>query len=295
MKTAVVLATVLVVVPALAMVTASGMQNGPVRVTKDIAYGTVGARVLTLDLYQPSGVAHPPLLVWVHGGAWRQGDKSTVPPGFAQNGFAVASLDFRLSTEARFPAMVHDIKGAIRFLRANAATYGYRVDRIAIAGDSSGAHLASLVGVSAGVAELEGDVGGHRDQSSAVQAIVSYYGASDLTTILAQSTPFGLGVRKPALDLLLGAQPEAAPDLARLASPVTHVDKMDPPLLLFHGDRDPQMPINQSHELQGAYEAQGLDVAFQVVHGAAHGGDVFYTGLNLKKALAFLTRTLASR
>jgi acetyl esterase/lipase len=262
---------------------------------KDITYATVDGRTLALDLYMPAGVSRPPLLVWVHGGAWRQGSKATLPTGFAQNGLAVASLDFRLSTEARFPAMVHDIKGAIRFLRANTARYGYRSDRMAIGGDSSGGHLASLVGVSAGVKELEGTVGGHLDQSSAVQAIVSYYGASNLTTILAQSTPFGLGVRKPALDLLLGAQPEDVPELARLASPVFHVDKTDPPLLLFHGDQDPQMPINQSHELQGAYEALGLDVTFIVVHGAAHGGDAFYTGLNLKHALGFLARTLGSR
>lgn len=262
------------------------------RVTKDIPYATVGTRTLTLDLHMPDGVAHPPLLVWVHGGAWRQGTKDSPPLGFVENGVAIAALDFRLSTEARFPAMVHDIKGAIRFLRAEAGRYGYQADRIAIGGDSSGGHLAALVGVTAGVAALEGDVGGHAGTSSAVQAIVDYYGASNLTTILAQSTPFGLGVRKPALDLLLGAQPDAVSELARLASPVFHVDAGDPPLLLFHGDQDPQMPINQAHELQGAYEAAHLDVTFVVVHGSAHGGQAFYTGINLKKALSFVQRVI---
>jgi acetyl esterase/lipase len=275
-------------------VSASTGQEGPgaASSTKDIVYATVDGRTLALDLYMPAGVSHPPLLVWVQGGAWRQGSKASAPMGFVEQGFAVASLDFRQSTDAKFPAMVHDIKGAIRFLRAEAPAYGYRGDRIAIGGDSSGGHLAALVGVTAGVAALEGTVGGHLDRSSGVQAIVDYDGASDLTTILLQSTPFGLGVRKPALDLLLGAQPEDVKPIAELASPVFHVDASDPPLLLFHGDRDPQMPINQSHELQGAYERLHLDVSFVVVHGLAHGGRAFYTGENLARAVAFLHRTL---
>lgn len=146
--------------------------------------------------------------MWVHGGAWRQGTKATYPTRMVPKGIAVASLDFRLSTEARFPAMVHDIKAAIRFLRANATRYGYRGDRLVIGGDSSGGHLATLVGVTAGVPELEGVVGEFRGVSSAVQGIIDYYGATNLTSILTQSTPFGLGVREPALDLLLGGQPD---------------------------------------------------------------------------------------
>ncbi|MEO8482851.1 MAG: alpha/beta hydrolase [Acidobacteriota bacterium] len=274
---------------------AEGAQTPAPRTIKDITYATVDGRPLGLDLYLPAGVSKPSLLVWVHGGAWRSGSKSSVPSGLTQSGFAVASLDFRQSTDARFPAMVHDIKGAIRFLRANAATYGYGTTRIAIGGDSSGGHLAVLVGVTSGVAELEGTVGGNAGQSSAVQAILDYYGATDLTTILAQSTPFGLGVRQPALDLLLGAQPENVKPLAELASPVLHIDAKDPPLLIFHGDRDPQMPINQSHELQGAYEKMNLDVAFVVVHGSAHGGQAFYTNANLERAVAFLKRTIGTQ
>lgn len=261
------------------------------REIRDITYATVDGKALQLDLYLPAGVNAPPLLVWIHGGAWRQGSRTSVRREFVDNGFATAAVSYRLSTEARFPAMVHDIKAAVRFLRARAADYGYRADRIAIAGDSAGAHLAALVGVSNGVTALEGTVGDHLDQSSNTQTIVDYYGASNLTTILAQSTPFGLDVRVPALDLLLGAQPDKVPDLARLASVVTHVDASDPPLLIFHGDRDPQMPINQSHELHGAYTALGLDVDFVVLHGAAHGGNEFYSGAHLDRALAFLRRT----
>ena len=263
-----------------------------VRTFKDVAYATVDGKNLGLDLYMPAGVTKPALLVWVHGGAWRSGTKANPPMAFVENGFAMASLDFRQSGEARFPANVHDIKAAIRFLRGRASEYGYRVDRIAIGGASSGAHLAALVGVTNGNKELEGTEGGYMNQSSDVAAILDYYGASNLTTILAQSTPFGVNMRRPALELLLGATPDQVPRLAELASPVVHVDRGDPPLLIFHGDQDPQMPINQSHELQGAYEKIGLDVYFDVVHGAAHGGNQFFAADRVSRAVAFLRRTI---
>jgi acetyl esterase/lipase len=259
---------------------------------KDVVYATVAGKDLKLDVYMPAGVTAPRLLVWVHGGAWRSGTKENVPKIFAEKGFAIASLDFRQSTEARFPAAVHDIKAAIRFLRAKAAEYGYRNERIAIGGSSSGGHLAALVGVTNGHKELEGTLGKYLDQSSDVSAIVDYFGATNLATILSQSTPHGLSVRKPALELLLGALPDSVKMLAQLASPVSHVDKNDPPLLIIHGDQDPQMPINQSHELEGQYRKLNLDVYFDVVHGAAHGGDIFFSGDHLQLALTFLQRTL---
>ena len=258
----------------------------------DVVYATVDGKDLLLDLYMPQGVERPPLVVWVHGGMWRVGSKRQVPTFFVENGFATASLDFRQTTEAPFPAAVQDIKAAIRFLRGHAREYGYSTDKIAIAGASSGAHYAQLLGVTAGDPALEGRLGDHLDESSRVDAIVSYYGASNLTTILAQSTPFGLGIREPALELLLGALPDHATELAELASPVFHVDRGDPPLLLFHGDQDPQMPINQSHEIEGAHERMGLDVAFHVLHGSVHGGDEFYDGANASAAVAFLRRTI---
>jgi acetyl esterase/lipase len=263
-----------------------------VREYKDVVYAAVDGKQLRLDIHMPAGVQKPPLLVWVHGGAWRSGSKERIPLEFVQNGIATASLDFRQSTEARFPAAVHDIKAAIRFLRAKAVEYGYRTDRIAIAGSSSGGHLAALVGVTNGHKELEGTVGNYLNHSSDVQAILVYYGASNLMTILAQSTPHGLNVRRPALELLLGSLPENNKELAELASPVTHVDRDDPPLLLFHGDQDPQMPINQSHELHGVYKQKGLDVQLVVVHGAGHGGSLFFAPEQKDLALAFLRRTL---
>jgi acetyl esterase/lipase len=260
---------------------------------KDIVYGTVDGVDFGLDVYVPTNVDNPPLVIQVHGGAWSGGSKDGgVPMQFVENGFAVASLDFHSSNDAQFPAMVHDIKGAIRYLRDHAGDFGYNSEQFAITGASSGAHLAALVGVTNGHKELEGTVGGHLDTSSDVQAIISYFGASDLTTILSQSTPRGLGVREPALERLLGMLPEHNQALAELASPVYHVDADDPPLLLFHGDRDFQMPINQSIQLQGAYEILGLDVHFDPVHGAAHGGPLFFDEDHLPPALEFLRRTV---
>ncbi len=208
--------------------------------------------------------------------------------GLASEGYAIASVDYRLSREGRFPAQVHDIKSAIRFLRDEQNQHGYDARKITIAGSSAGAHLAALVGVSNGNPALEAAVGGHLTRSSDVHAIISYFGASNLLTILPQSTPRGLGVRIPALQLLLGAQPQEDAKLARQASPVFHVDASDPPLLLLHGDQDSQMPINQSHELHGRYKNLGLPVSFHVVHGAGHGGSGSYDEQGTGVVLAFL-------
>lgn len=258
----------------------------------DLEYAEVGGQPLKLDLYQPSA-PHAPLLVWLHGGRWEVGSKERMPLGaLVEHGYAIASLDFRPASRAPFPGQVHDIKAALRFLRARAADYGYDAARIGILGESSGGHLAALVGTTNGHAELEGGLGEHLGVSSEVHAIVSYFGASDLLTILSQSTPYGLGIREPALKTLLGALPTENEALARLASPVFQVDAHDPPLLLLHGDQDPQMPINQSHELEGAYERAGLDAKLIVVHGAGHGGGAFFDSERTKVVAAFLDEHL---
>ncbi|MFN3651134.1 MAG: alpha/beta hydrolase fold domain-containing protein [Armatimonadota bacterium] len=277
----------------------TGSRAGPVqtgseaRAVSDLEYARVGDHALALDLHLPKGAARPPLIVWVHGGAWRSGSRKQMPlGGLVERGYAVASVDYRLSPVARFPAQVHDLKAAIRYLRARQGELGIDASRIAIAGNSAGGHLAALVGVTSGHRELEGEVGEHRGQSSDVQAIVSLYGMSNLTTILAQSTPHGLNVRIPALQLLLGGGPEEQPELARLASPVFHVDAADPPLLQLHGDQDPQAPINQAHELQGRYEAVKRPCRLVVLHGAGHGGEVFTDAERCDLMAAFLKKHL---
>ena len=258
----------------------------------DVEYARAEGQPLLLDLYLPR-TEGATLLVWVHGGAWQRGSKADMPlAALVERGYAIASVEFRQATAARFPAQLHDIKAAIRFLRARAGEYGYDAERVGVLGASSGGHLAALVGATSGDAELEGEIGAHRGESSAVQAAVSFFGASNLTTILKQSTPLGLRVREPALQLLLGDAPDQAVAVAELASPVFHVDANDPPLLLLHGDQDPQMPINQAHELDGAYSALGHDVRLVVVHGAAHGGAQFFDAERLALVEEFLARTL---
>jgi len=258
----------------------------------DIEYAKVGELSLKLDLHRPQ-MENPALIVYVHGGGWRAGSKQDVPIGkLLDKGFAIASVDYRLSPQAAFPAQVHDIKAAIRFLRANAGVFHINTSKIAIIGSSAGGHLAALVGVTNGNKELEGKVGEHLDQSSDVQVIVSYYGASNLETILSQSTPKGLEYRIPALKLLLGDTPDKKPELAKLASPVAHLDKKDPPLLLIHGDADPQMPPQQSQELAKAYEALGLPVTLIVMPGSKHGGKEFYDDERTAIVAKFLDKVL---
>lgn len=256
---------------------------------KDVEYAAVGDVALKLDIYRPQEAKNAPLVIWVHGGAWRAGSKNRVPVArLLDHGFAIASVDYRLSPVASFPAQVHDIKAAIRFLRTHADRFHFDSKRFVVAGSSAGGHLAALVGVTNGVVELEGNVGDHVGESSDVQGVVSFYGAANLQSILSQSTPHGLSVRVPALELLLGGQPDQKAELAKLASPVAHVDVSDPPLLLIHGDQDPQMPINQAHELHGKYKQLGLSVEFEVVHGGAHGGKGFFEKNMLDRVAEYL-------
>ncbi len=275
----------------------------------DIVYAERDQEPQLLDLYLPQGQTDPaPLVVWVHGGAWRAGSKARVPiTQLLERGLAIASVDYRLSGVAPFPAQAHDINDAIDYLYRHADELGLDPKRFAIAGSSAGGHLAALVGVSHGVAALSAPTPQELATNSKLpkrtspdpktpqlKAIVSFFGASNLQTILQQSTPHGLSVRVPALQLLLRGQPDQNPKLAQLASPVSHVDSNDPPLLLLHGDQDPQMPINQSHELEGAYRKAGCPVQFDVVHGGAHGGKKFFTETQLNRVAKFINAAFAN-
>lgn len=264
------------------------------REIKDIEYARISGKSLALDLYLPQDMTGAPLVVWIPGGAWQFGSKQKVWPSLVAHGFALASIDIRQAPAANVLAQVHDIKAAIRFLRANAKEYGYRGDRIAVWGMSSGGHLAALVGTSNGNQQLEGAVGNYANEDSSVQAIVDFYGPTNLLTILPQSTPHGLSVRVPALKALLGKPVEdpSVRDLAMLASPEAQVDKSDPPLLIMHGVQDNQVPVNQSLELQGAYQALGLDVELHLVQGVGHMDQVYYNPDYTALLAAFLHRVL---
>src|SRR5688572_3794564 len=274
------------------LVTIVSLAQSDKLVIKDVVYAEADGGKLLLDIYKPSSNNNPYLIVWVHGGAWHSGSKEAPPLSFVGSGYALASVDYRLSVDARFPAQIHDIKAAIRYLRANATKYGFRPDKIIIAGSSAGAHLAALTGVTNNDKDMEGNVGQYTTTSSAVQAILDYYGPTNFTTILKQSTPHGVSVRGPAMALLLGKTVDNIQDMARKASPVFQVDANDPPLLIFHGDQDIQVPINQSHELVGAYKSHNLKVQMEVVYGAGHSDTPYFEPKYLQIAQAFLLEAL---
>ena len=253
----------------------------------DLTYAVAGDRTLRVDLYMPEA-DNPPLIVWVHGGAWHSGSKENPPLGLLEHGYALASIDYRLSNEAPFPAQMHDIKASIRFLRAHADRYGYQSDAIYLWGSSAGGHLVALAGVTNGVEVLEGDLGEHIDQTSDIQGVINYFGPTNFLTILSQSTPHGLSVRAPALALLLGKPLDQAEDLARLASPVFHVGAGDPPMMIVHGDQDVQVPVNQSLELYAAYQKEGLRSTLEILPGAGHGGPDYFQPAFIEKVATFL-------
>jgi len=263
----------------------------------DLPYANTGQRDLLLDLYLPplpDSAAAPPLVVWLHGGAWRTGDRGTPPTGLIGQGYALASVDFRNSPEAPFPAQMHDIKAAIRFLRANSAKYGYDGSRIVLWGYSSGGHLAALAGTSVFDPELEGTLGNHPEVSSEVQAIVTIAAPTNLLTIIKQSTPHGVNVRTAALRDLFGMaldDPKLA-EWLRLASPVLHVSALCPPLLLFHGLQDIQVPVNQALELEQAYRRFGLEVETSWLLEADHVSGEYFTPQYTRVMTDFLKRVL---
>jgi acetyl esterase/lipase len=235
-------------------------------VVSDVQYCTGGGAALLMDVFLPKQrVATPtPAVLWIHGGGWEHGDKSARSGAefLAAAGFVTASLSYRLSGAAPFPAAIQDCKCAIRFLRANAARYGIDAERIGVAGSSAGGHLAELVATAGERAGLEGD-GGWPGVSSRVQAAASYYGVSDLTAEFPADTV-------PYLVKFLGGALSQKPGLYRRASPIFYVARGDPPLLLVHGTNDDGVPVEQSVRMTEAYRQAGLPVEFIQVQNAGH-------------------------
>ena len=252
----------------------------PVRVPQgaqahaDLEYARVGDRRLLLDLYVPprKGADKLPVIVWVHGGGWRGGDKSNVRAiPLTEAGYAVASVGYRLSQEAIFPAQIHDCKAAVRWLRANADQYGLDAAKIGAWGSSAGGHLVALLGASSDVKELDGTLGQHLDQSSRVQAVCDFFGPADFLAIVEAAGGAETRAAESPVTLLLGGPVAQRKDLARQAGPVTHVSKDDPPFLILHGDRDRLVPLDQSRRLHDALRKAGVESTLYVVQGAGHG------------------------
>ena len=259
-----------------------------VTTTQDLIYARSPQGELHLDLYLPQNAKKDFLIIWVHGGAWKSGDKMNPPKTLVDQGYAMASINYRLSTEAIFPAQIHDIKAAIRYLRANAKSFGLSAKNVILWGSSAGGHLVALAGLSNGDKYLEGVLGNYQSFSSDVQGIIDFYGPTNLESILDQSTPHGLEVRIPALQLLYGADPLTSKDIAKKCSPIQYVDADDPAIFIAHGDQDNQVPINQSIELFGKCKKSDLNVVLEFVYGNGHGGYGFESNEMTQKLTQFI-------
>jgi acetyl esterase/lipase len=240
---------------------------------RDLAYVSGGHPRQVLDLYLPDLGHATPLIVWIHGGAFRMGSKEDrIPFEMLEQGYAIASLNYRLSQHARFPAQIEDCKAAVRWLRAHADTYTLDPSRFASWGESAGGHLAAMLGTTGHEAALE--VGEHLEHSSQVQAVLDFFGPTDFLQMDAQRLPEGMvhdTADSPESELVGGPIQERPAEVAR-ANPVTYVTADAPPFLIVHGDRDPLVPYHQSTLLADALRAAGVAVTFYTVVGAGHGG-----------------------
>jgi len=243
------------------------------RFHRDLSYVENGHERHRLDLYLPDESAEGvPLIIWIHGGGWQNGSKENALPvrqGWTERGYAVASLNYRLSGHAIFPAQIEDCKAAVRWLRANADQYGLDPDRFGVWGSSAGGHLAALVGTSGNIDSF--DIGGNLDQSGRVQAVCSYFGPTDFAAFVA--TPGYESHARPDSPegRLLGGAVRDRLELAARANPIIYVDEEAPPFLIVHGDLDPVVPIQQSELLYEALREAGGGPRFHTVRGAGHG------------------------
>lgn len=263
-----------------------------VTIESGLEFATVGGTTLALDLYRALP-ADAPVVLYVHGGGWRSGDKADAGAErlapLAAHGVTVASVDYRLVPGAAFPDQLHDLKGAVRWLRAYGPRLGLRRDRLGVWGASAGAYLGSLLALTAGDDQFEGAVGGNLDQSSEVQAVVHWFGQSDLVVsgsrsdLEARLLPFAF----EAGLLGVGSVVEAA-DRARDLSLLTRVSPQAPPFLIAHGDRDHVVAPSEGEALHHALSRAGADTQFILLGGAGHEGPEFNRPATLAMTAAWL-------
>ncbi len=243
-----------------------------VTVHRDLIYGRVGQRELPLDLYLPADTSSPvPVVIWVHGGAWRGGGKGN--GGRARNmttrGFAVVDVEYRLSGEALFPAQIEDCKTAVRWVRAHAKKYNLDPDRIGAWGSSAGGHLVAMMGLTHDEGVFE--TADHSQYSSAVQVVCNWFGPTDFLRM----NDFEGRIDHDAADSpesqLIGGPIQKNVEKVAAANPITYVSKDDPPMLIMHGEKDLSVPYNQSELLYAAMQKAGLDVTLYKVVNAGHG------------------------
>lgn len=246
-----------------------------------------------LDIYLPANAKGKlPLVIFVHGGGWLVNDKyadigymrNTVSE-IVSNGFALASIDYRFATQAVFPAQIQDCNRAVSFLIDNAEKYGFDKNRVAVMGFSAGGHLASMMGLSKNNS-IESFFMPGTNRSFSFKAVVDFYGPAELILFPGNNDP------KSPESLLIGATPLARPDLARAASPVTYVDKDDPPFLIIHGEKDDLVSIKQSQLLSSWLNVAGVQNELIVVKDAPHFGVMFDTDDVRSKVISFVKKQL---
>ena len=264
-----------------------------IKITKDIEFAVVNNQSLKLDLYQPKKPKGSLLVVWIHGGGWRKGTKDRCYIDWLpEHGYTVASISYRYSSVAKFPAQLHDCKGAVRWLRANAEKYGYNPKKIFVAGSSAGGHLTALMATTSENKELEGAVGGNLKFSSVIQGAVVYYGATDFI-LRSKTQPSRANAKGSVVYDLLGGGAHEKIKAAKLASACYHVSKNDAPLLIFHGSKDKTVLIDQSETIKLKYDKVGVLAEFYTIKEAGHGGQIYYNGENAKRLLRFLKKRAA--
>jgi acetyl esterase/lipase len=269
----------------------------------DIAYAQ-SSDAQKMDIFLPENAKDKnPLVVFVHGGAFLFGDKADkqVTPALEllKHGYALVSINYRLSGEAHFPAQIQDVKAAIRFLRANAAKYKLATDKIAIWGGSAGGYLSALAGVSGDVAALDDPNLGNAEQSSRVQAVIDWFGPINFLTMDANLRESGKG--KPDHDgaespesRLWGKPIQEIPDLVKTANPETYLSSDDAVFFLQHGSEDKLVPTQQSgHFAEMLTAILGKEkVIYEILQGANHGDPAFETPENMAKVLIFLDKNI---
>ena len=260
-----------------------------VRYEQDIEFGRGGDTPLHLDIARPENAAKPaPCIVFIHGGGWRGGNfKVHVPQilDFAKQGYVAATVQYRLVPKGRFPAQIEDVKCAVRYLRANADKYGLDKERIGAIGFSAGAHLSMLLGVMDEKDGLEGS-GGHAGESSKVQAVVAFFGPTDLAR-----KDFPANVNGMIYDFLDGL-PDDKPEVFKAASPITYVDKADAPILIYQGTKDALVPHSQAALMADAMTNAGLAGRVELLLGANHGWGQPELDRTLKGSLEFFAEHL---
>lgn len=239
-------------------------QTGPeTPAARNVAYVENGHQRQRLHVYLPATGKNWPLVIWIHGGGWESGNHDYSPARFLVNeGFAVASIGYRLSTDAPFPAQIQDCKSAIRWLKRQAPRFGYNPERVGVWGQSAGGHLASLVGTTG--ADSIFDVGAHLENKSHVQAVVDFCGPTDLSL-------YGQSKADDTLGRLIGGPIQNNAAKVKAANPLSYIRKDQlPAFLIVHGDRDNIVPIKHSELLVNALKANGGDVTYHIAKGKQH-------------------------